>query len=466
VRDAIALMAHLDYPAYNFFGISYGTQVALAIADYYETHPDAALPPIRSAVIDGVFPVNLPGAEDSLVAPHNILRVFADCEADAACGAAYPQIQQRLIDLLAMLEGAPLVSADGAEVTLADLVEVLHIAVKTQNVPLITYLPRLVDELTRGETATYAVARAIIAGAIDPTAVAAAGTVGNLLDPVTIEAAGLAKELHMLADRLAALGDTTGDLTTAMDEAATLSELYLNLLNRYLADSDPGVRNAYASQIQALYLLQPAQQTQQGLLALSASFAEPVGGELTAIANLLSDVEVSQIWATLTDDQTLQQLQYIDLITNFVVKCNDRGATYNALQAWDYLKAFAAPQLITTLDVSASYQARCEHFGLPTGEYALPPAVTTDLPILVMNGGLDHATPVEWAEIAFSTLSNAQLVIVPMTEHGSTRYSKCAKDIAHSFFLNPAGELKTACVDAFRADFVLPDDALPAAPTE
>lgn len=466
VRDAIALMDHLDYPAYNLFGISYGTQVALAIADYYETHPDAALPPIRSAVIDGIFPVNLSGAEDSLVAPHNILRVFADCEADAACDAAYPQIRQRLIDLLATLEGKPLVTADGAEVTLADLVKVLHIAVETSNLPLITYLPRLVDELTRGETATYTVARAIIAGAIDPTAVAATGKAGNLLDPITVEAAGLAKELHTLADRLAALGDTTGNLTAAIDRAATMRELYLNLLNRYLADSDPNERGAYASRIQELYLLQPAQQTRQGLLALTASFPEPVGGELTAIANLLSDVEVSQIWATLTDDQALQQLQFFDNITNFVVKCNDRGATYNAVQAWDYLKAFAAPQLITTLDVSPAYQVRCERFGLPTGKYALPPAVTTDLPMLVMNGGLDHATAVEWAEIAFRTLTNAQLVLVPMTEHGSTRYSKCAKDIAHSFFLNPESKLKTTCVEAFRPVFVLPDATLPPVATK
>jgi pimeloyl-ACP methyl ester carboxylesterase len=152
VRDAIALMNHLGYPAFNLFGISYGTQVALAIADYYEKNPDAALPPIRSAVIDGVFPVNLPGAEDSLVVPYNILRIFADCEADVACGAAYPQIRQRLIDLLVTLESAPLVTADGAEVTLDNVVEVLHTAVVVQDATLISYLPRMVDELTRGET--------------------------------------------------------------------------------------------------------------------------------------------------------------------------------------------------------------------------------------------------------------------------------------------------------------------------
>jgi hypothetical protein len=52
-------------------------------------------------------------------------------------------------------------------------------------------------------------------------------------------------------------------------------------------------------------------------------------------------------------------------------------------------------------------------------------------------------------------------VIVPMTEHGSTRYSKCAKDIANTFFLNPEVDLQTSCVDAFRVRFVLPDATLP-----
>ena len=461
VRDAIALMNHLGYPAYNLFGISYGTQVALAIADYYEKNPDATLPPIRSGVIDGVFPVNLPGAEDSLVVPYNILRIFADCEADVACAAAYPQIRQRLIDLLATLESAPLVTADGAEVTLDNVVEVLHTAVVVQDATLISYLPRMVDELTRGETATYTVAQGIIAGTIAPDGADSVSTPGNLLDPVTLQVAGLAEELHAIADRLAVLGNTTGDLAAAMDEAATLSELYINLLQRYLANSGPGEHEAFAIQIQSLYSLRPEQQTHQGLLALSASFPDPVGGELAAIANLLSGAEVSQVWATLTDDQALQQMRFVDLITNAIVKCNDRGHTYDVVQAWEYLKASDAPQLATPLDVTAGYQARCEGYGIPTGEYALPPAVTTDLPMLVMNGGLDHATPVEWAERAFSTLTNAQLVIVPMTEHGSTRYSKCAKDIANTFFLNPEGELQTSCVDTFRVHFVLPDAALP-----
>ena len=210
VRDAVALMDHLGDPAYNLFGVSYGTQVALAVADYYEQNPDAALPPVRSIVIDGVFPINVSKAEELLETPYNTLRVFADCEADAACGAAYPGIRQTLIDLLAALESAPIKTASGAEVTLDNLREVLFTAVQTRNVPLITYLPRMVDELARGETATYDVARALIAGKVQPAAPGAPDA--SIFDPVKVETMSLAEELRGIAARLDTLGDTTGDL--------------------------------------------------------------------------------------------------------------------------------------------------------------------------------------------------------------------------------------------------------------
>jgi len=462
-RDAIALMDHLDYPVYNLFGISYGTQVALAIADYYGANPDADLPPIRSAVIDGVFPVNIHNAEDALVTSYNILRIFTDCEADAACGAAYPGIRQTLIDLLAELEAAPLVAADGSQVSLADVRDMLITAVETQKVALIPYFPRMVAELAQGDLTTFAVAQGVLAGTIDPASVAATGPDGNLLDPISLEAATLADELRGVADRLDTLGDKTDDLAAAIEEADTVADLYINLLYRYLADAGPSKRGVYASMVEGMFGADPARQTRQGLIVLAGMFPATEAGELNALANLLSDVEVREVWAALTDSASLQRLDFFDAITNAVVKCNDRGATYKAVEGWAFLNEFEAPQLITNLEMLPSYQARCEYYGIPTGEYAVPPAATTDLPVLVMNGGLDHATPVEWAEVAWSTLPNAQLVIVPMTEHGSTRYSKCTQDIAHSFFLNPEGDLQTSCVEAFRPVFVLPDDALPTA---
>jgi len=458
VQDAIALMDHLGYPSYNLFGISYGTQVVLAIMDYYTTHPTADLPPLRSAVIDGVFPINMAAAEEALVGPYNILRVFADCEADAACGRAYPGIRQRTLDLLAQLETTPVQA--GTTVALEDVIKLFYAAVRPNQVALVPYLPRLVDELSQGETATYDVAQAILSGQIIPSP--APSTTPGLLDPITLETEAVAADLRAIADRLDNLGQSTEALAAAIDEAESLPELYLNVLNRYLIDAGPEVRGGFGSIVTDTYVGYPDRQTQAGLVELSAELGGTVGEELGAIANLMSAAEVRNIWRALTDDTALQPLNYFEGLTNFAVKCNDRNATFNAEQAFAIYRAYAAPQLIRELDLVASYQARCRMFGLPEVTYAIPPAAVSDLPTLVMNGGIDHATAAEWGGYAMAGLSNARMVTVPLTEHGSTRYSQCAKDIAHTFFLYPNAALETTCVEQFRPVFVLPDEPLPA----
>lgn len=461
VRDAIALMNHLGDPAYNLFGVSYGTLVALTVADYYEQNPDAALPPIRSIVIDGVVPINVSHWEEALEAPYNTLRVFADCEADAACGAAYPGIRQTLIDLLAELESAPLTTTAGAEVTLDDLRGVLFTAVQTRNVPLITYLPRLVDELARGETATYDVVRALIAGQIQPPAPAAPAA--SIFDPVKVESSALAEELRGIAARLETLGDTTGDLAQAIDEANTLPELYVNILLRYLESIDPDARGSFATTVDT-YILRPEQQTRQGLVDLAQSLPTWVASELTAVADQLSDVEAGLVWDALTDDAALQRLQFFGFTTNTVVNCNDRSSTIKTGPGMELLRNFAAPQLVTDFMRLVSDEANCEIYDLAVPEFSIPPGVTTDLPVLVMNGSLDPSTPKEWGEAAFATLTNARILTVPMAGHGTTGESKCAQDIAHTFFLYPEAEVDISCVEAFRPVFVLPGDDLPAIP--
>ncbi|MBI4783013.1 MAG: alpha/beta fold hydrolase [Oscillatoriophycideae cyanobacterium NC_groundwater_1537_Pr4_S-0.65um_50_18] len=461
VQDAIALMDHLGYPAYNLFGISYGTQVTLAIMDYYETQPTAGLPPLRSAVIDGVFPINMTSAEEALVSPYNILRVFADCEADAACGQTYPNIRQRTIALLAQLEAAP-IQAGRTTVTLDDVVKLFRAATSPSKTELVPYLPRLVDELSQGETATYTLAQGILSDqvTVEPTAPDAPNP--SLLDPITLETAAVAAELRAIAARLDTLEQNTGALTTAIDEAKSLSELYLNVLSRYLTDAGPEVRGGLVSTVTDTYIGYPDKQTQDGLLALSADLGSTVGAELGAIAHQMSAAEVRTVWRTLTDDNALQPLNYFESLTNFVVKCNDRNAAFNTEPAFEIYRNFEAPQLIRELDLVASYQARCRIFELPEVDYAIAPPAVSDLPTLIMNGGIDHATAAEWGEYARAGLSNAQMITVPLTEHGTTRYSQCAKDIAHTFFLYPNAALDTSCVEEFRPVFVLPDDPLPA----
>lgn len=463
VKDSIALMNHLGDPAFNLFGISYGTQVALEIMEYYENHPEAELPELRSALLDGVFPRNLDSAEDSLVGAYNILRVFDNCEADAGCAAAYPDIRARLIDLLAELEEKPLETADGADITLADVQTILFQALPGRRYELVPYLPRLVDELTRGETAAYDALTGIISGDLSATRPEAEVPVTSPLDPLTREAAALAEQLRTIAGQMDALGASTDNLAAAIDAAETLPELYISILEHYLQTSTTSVRGGFASTLLDQVVPYPENRTRETLSDLQGLLPAVVGNELDAVLNLMSEEDVAEVWEQILVVSELQKSVAIGTFTNSVVKCNDRASEYNIDHAFDVYRAFEAPQLIGDLKIVADYFSQCEIFGSAVPEFSLLPPVKSDLRTLVMNGDVDHATPNEWAKLAFETLTNAELVLVPMHDHGATRDSKCAKDIAHTFFLYPDSVLDTSCIEEFRIEFVLPDETLPGA---
>lgn len=468
VLDAIALMGHLDEPIYNLFGISYGTTVTMAIMEYYQNNPDADLPAIRSAIIDGVAPLDqVSNADGSLTQARNVLRFFADCEADEACGAAYPDIQQTLIDLLDSLEEAPLTDEEGNEVPLEAVVSFLT-APTTGRPDLAAYLPRMVDELSRGETDTMQVVATLISqGAPAPAAPAPTAT-NNPLDVLTSRAASLAVELRELAEDVGELGETSEDLADAIDEAETVPELYLLLLETVLENLDPTERAKFATAIGQNFDGKPENHTRENLELLSQTFPEPASEELLAIVNLLSDEEIAAVFADIVEGGEYNRLNFQEDMTNFVVRCNTQRPSADVAAGLEELSAFPAPQLITYnyLVIMANVAVACDLFD--TGPLEAPgeePVILDVAPTLILNGGLDHATPVEWGEVAFERFDadSTRMLTVPMTDHGVTRFSQCAKDIAHAFFLNPEMELTTDCINAFAPTYVLPDDPLPGA---
>ena len=462
VQDAIALMNYLDYPVYNLFGISYGTTVATAIMEYYQAHPDADLPLIRSTVIDGIAPLDMVSAADAaLVAPRNMLRVFSDCEADEACGAAYPGIRQTFIDLLDTLEAEPLTDADGVEVTLQDLIGVASAATSTR-VDLIPYLPRMVDELSGGETAVYQTVRTLLSSEAQ-LATAAPVVPTNPIDVLTARAETLADQLRALANDVGDLGETSEDLADAIDEADTLPELYVALLNRYLENSDPTVREHLANIILNAFVTNPELRVRAGLDAITGFVAEPVGGELRAVANLMTDEDITAVFDLLIDESEFSRLVITEGITNLVVKCNTPGYVNSIADGYDELGEFEAPQLISSLSLMSfvNLSLACDVFDLVSDEAAAEPITLDVAPTLILNGGTDHATPVEWGEISAERFADYRMLTVPRTDHGVTRFSKCAKDIANAFFLNPEMDLTTGCIETFAPVYVLPDDLLP-----
>lgn len=99
--DLDDVRAYLGYETINLYGGSYGTRAALAYLRQHEAR-------VRAVVLDGVAPTDMKlplffGRD----AQRALDRLLADCEADEACRARYPDLASRLTALLARLDRSP-----------------------------------------------------------------------------------------------------------------------------------------------------------------------------------------------------------------------------------------------------------------------------------------------------------------------------------------------------------------------
>ncbi|MCC7124420.1 MAG: alpha/beta hydrolase [Acidobacteria bacterium] len=101
MNDLDDVRAYLGYERINLYGGSYGTRAALV---YMRQHGAR----VRTAVLDGVAPTNmrLPlfFARD---AQRALDRMIADCAADAECNSRFPNLGDRIRQLFARLDAAP-----------------------------------------------------------------------------------------------------------------------------------------------------------------------------------------------------------------------------------------------------------------------------------------------------------------------------------------------------------------------
>lgn len=86
VRDLDAVRKALGYTAWNLYGVSYGTRVAL---HHLRRYPETT----RTVVLDGVAPADVPlGPEISRDAQAALDALLRRCSADAACAERFPAL--------------------------------------------------------------------------------------------------------------------------------------------------------------------------------------------------------------------------------------------------------------------------------------------------------------------------------------------------------------------------------------
>jgi pimeloyl-ACP methyl ester carboxylesterase/LysM repeat protein len=470
-RDLIALMQALDYDVYNIYGISYGSRLGLELLrTYEEPGAGADLPEIRSVVIDGIDPPNIDIITQSPFGTMYItLRTLSDCEAEEACGAAYPDIRQRAVDLLAQAQEAPLeiASSDGitATVPLEALTGILTGATVTDGedhtpigyAEVIPYMPRLVAELSSGVGDTY---MGLKQGLLPPAAAPETQDDFTVFDPLALRSQRLSDEAEAMSEELAMLSAQAQRASDALTSHESLPEFFTRELI-HLVSEQPSFK-ALGAVGQVHLLIKSAQEpNRETLVALIDLFdLDDVGvATLHGIANLMSDEDVAETIKLVLSDRVVEQLaEPFQRQMNTAVLCNDMYSKLDVESGFEIYRNAEAPQLLRGMNSFVGYISRCERYNLTpeTGESDEP--VVNEVSILVVSGGIDAITPVEWGESAAEHLPNAQLVTIPMYGHGATAKSECGQDIVRYFFTYPEHKVNTACIDDLKPRFVLPGE--------
>lgn len=106
VEDLERVRKALGYRTVTLYGTSYGTRVA---QEYMRRHPKS----VRAVILDGVVPPSLSMPSNyAEYADRSLRRVLAMCKADAACHAAFPDLDGDLQKMLSAAEHG--VTIDGA----------------------------------------------------------------------------------------------------------------------------------------------------------------------------------------------------------------------------------------------------------------------------------------------------------------------------------------------------------------
>jgi len=100
-RDIEVVRKILGYDQINFYGVSYGTHVGQYLAEYY---PNS----IRSLILDGVAPIPLDYLNRSVSVRTRIIdEIVSNCSQDPLCAKYYPDLSERVSDLINRLDQHP-----------------------------------------------------------------------------------------------------------------------------------------------------------------------------------------------------------------------------------------------------------------------------------------------------------------------------------------------------------------------
>lgn len=417
-HDVADLLVALDIPQANLFGVSYGTRLALTII---RERPER----IRSVIIDAVYPPHVNAYDEEVVNAYRAFRVlFDNCAADAACNAAYPNLETVFYQTVDALNASPALRTDeetdeAYEYTGDDMVtEIFDMLYDTGAIPT---LPALIYD--------YSI-----------------GIFDNDYD--------------------------TGGGDGGVDVDALSDDEFERIMMDYLGYDDVGEFYDYLDSLDddAYFDL------------IDEVFGTGEGGGEGISPDDLSDDEIDRLLMDYLgyDDidayydyiDSLDDDEYYDLIDEAIgyvdddaegmftsVECREE-LPFDSLAAAESLSANVPPQIAEPMLQGFEQQlVDCDVWDVPASDPIENQPVVSDVPVLVMSGEYDPITPPSWGQAAADYLANSAHFVFPGIGHGAVESHPCPTSIALAFLNAPENvrNLDGACIAGMRTNFYIGD---------
>lgn len=456
-KDVRAVMQALGYETYNIYGISYGTKLALEVM---RSAPEG----VRSVVIDSVFPPNSRSYDTNILpVQEGVQQVVNQCAADAACAAAFPDLEATIQRVAVKLEKNPIPAARGRpEINVATLIKLFEDRNSHGSWPNATgYIPLIVTEWDRGESGTYDL---LASGAATK-----APDGGEMLKPY---AEKLTPDQTVIARLL-----LEGAISSRRD--AQFKGYALSSLSDSLARSALGVTSLAQRLDKTMTDAIVATRSKEDMLSFAAAYAglarqTPDRAILRALIqdhlpsadiaptlallDQLTDADVAEVFAAVSKEARGAYKPIIDVMDLAVIACTEDIPfnTREGMQA--VVDGLKFKFLAKSANVDDTLYQLCPYIPSALPFPGFHDAVHSDIPTLVMYGFNDTQTSTEEALLAAKGLSRSTALGFPEAGHAALVFSQCAKDIGMAFVERPEDPLATGCIETLKPRFVLPSN--------
>ena len=201
------------------------------------------------------------------------------------------------------------------------------------------------------------------------------------------------------------------------------------------------------------------QTNKYGVPAMPAELMQLIEGGRDTIAEMLAQATVSEAVASASDGGG----GMLTLMHAAMVCSDDPAREGEAVETQDmgtYAKVFAAL-------AEREYVALCNVIDVPQLPESSDAPVRSDVPVLVLSGGLDVQTPYFHGDAVAESLGNVANVVFPAGFHVQVAsLNRCAMTIMTAFVADPGSPLDTSCADDERPLPFLTPEALREAMSE